>query len=158
MKKQTEGSPWGVDNETIDQTKTPTSAEDKARKAISTQIKNQSPQVEPLYDLEGLMTDFPTAKELEKFVYDKTGLVLELKGRSNKFKYQTALDVLNGQRPDSALLGDENPYLDKNDIIPVDRLRDDFPTPPDVQGVPLVTLFHTRQFPHPDPEIGRAHV
>ena len=29
--------------------------------------------VEPLFDLEGLMTDFPTARELEKFVYDRTG-------------------------------------------------------------------------------------
>ena len=56
--------------------------------------------------------------ELERFVYDQTGIVLNLKGRSNKFKYQTAMDVLNGKTPDSALLGSENPYLDKNDIVP----------------------------------------
>jgi hypothetical protein len=30
------------------------------------------------YDLEGLMTDFPTAKDLERFVFDETGIVLNL--------------------------------------------------------------------------------
>ena len=55
-----------------------------------TSVKPQPVSVEPMYDLEGLMTDFPTARELEKFVFDQTGHVLNLKGRSNKFKYQTA--------------------------------------------------------------------
>ena len=95
-------------------------------------VKPQPVQdTEPLYDLEGLMTDFPTARELEKFVFDKTGLVLELKGRSNKFKYQTAMDVLNGARPDEALLGKENPYVDKNDIVPAEPLKAVPPAPPE---------------------------
>jgi hypothetical protein len=107
---------------------------------------------EPLYDIEGLMTDFPTARELEKFVFDQTGIVLNLKGRSNKFKYQTAMDVLNGQTPDEHLLGKENPYLDKNDLIPVDELRRDFPPCMAVWGQPMVSFFQSRQFPHPDPD------
>ena len=107
---------------------------------------------EPLYDLEGLMTDFPTARELEKFVFDQTGIVLNLKGRSNKFKYQTAMDVLNGASPEDYLLGKENPYLDRNDLIPIDNLRENFPIPKEVQGVALVTVFQSKNFPHPDPD------
>lgn len=107
---------------------------------------------EPLFDLEGLMTDFPTAKELEKFVFDKTGYVLELKGRSNKFKYQTALDILNGAEPDSTLLGHENPYLDKNDTIPVDPEKKIPARPKEVQGQLQVAMYIAKNFPHPDPE------
>ena len=40
------------------------------------------------FDMEGLMTDFPNATELQKFVYDQTGIVLNLKGRANRIKYQ----------------------------------------------------------------------
>ena len=46
------------------------------------------------FDLEGLMTDFPTARDLERFVFDETGVVLNLKGRANKLKYQIAMDAL----------------------------------------------------------------
>jgi len=79
--KATAANPWA------DDTSTPIQADN-------------SIESEPLYDLEGLMTDFPTARELEKFVFDQTGHVLNLKGRSNKFKYQTAMDVLNGASPE----------------------------------------------------------
>ena len=100
---------------------------------------HQAPEVEPMYDLEGLMTDFPTAKELEKFVFDETGIVLNLKGRSNKFKYSTAMAVLNGERPDPALVGSENPYVDKNDIVPVDPPKQVPPQPPEIFGhIPVV--------------------
>jgi hypothetical protein len=105
---------------------------------------------EPLFDLEGLMTDFPTAKELEKFVFDETGIVLNLKGRSNKFKYQTAMDVLNGARPDEALLGKENPYLDKNDLIPVDELKQLPARPNEVINEQCVASFISKTFEHPD--------
>jgi len=107
---------------------------------------------EPLYDLEGLMTDFPTAKELEKFVFDQTGHVLNLKGRSNRFKYQTAMDVLNGKAPDEFLKGAENPYLDKNDLIPIDTFRTLPARPAEVVGVPAVSSYISKTFPHPDPE------
>jgi hypothetical protein len=105
---------------------------------------------EPLYDLEGLMTDFPTAKELEKFLFDKTGIALDLKGRSNKFKYTTALEVLNGGEIPDYLIGKENPYLDKNDLIPIDTMKQLPPPPQDIYGAVLVTRFDSRTFPHPD--------
>lgn len=142
MKKQTslaEASQWDLDPE---QAATATKP--------SKEVKPKAVEVEPLYDLEGLMTDFPTAKELEKFVFDQTGFVLNLKGRSNKFKYQTAMDVLNGQEPDTTIIGKENPYLDKNDIIPVDPMKKLPPQPDVIQGVPMVTQFMSKTFPHPD--------
>jgi hypothetical protein len=105
------------------------------------------------FDLEGLMTDFPTAKELERFVFDETGIVLNLKGRANKLKYQTALDVLNGEDIDPAFIGDENPYIEKADMVPTEDIR---PAPRRDTNIPAPTelqnSFHTRRVPHPDPE------
>jgi hypothetical protein len=113
-------------------------------------VEQSKYQVE--YDLEGLMTDFPTAKELERFVYDQTGIVLNLKGRANKLKYQIAMDVLNGQKVDDKFIGVDNPYLDKMDMIPEDPLpakpeRDpSLPSQEDIQN-----SFWSPVFPHPDP-------
>ena len=104
------------------------------------------------YDLEGLMTDFPTATELQKFVYDQTGIVLNLKGRANKLKYQVAMDTLNGTIPETAFIGTENPYLDKNELIPQDPLRELPPRDADIDAAGSeVTRFATKLFPHPDP-------
>jgi hypothetical protein len=146
MKKKTEASPWDTPApaEAAPVTKSPPVARS------TTAVAPAAVETEPLYDIDGLMTDFPTARELEQFVYDQTGYVLNLKGRSNKFKYQTAMDVLNGVTPDEYLKGTENPYLDKNDLIPIDKLRESWPVPTEVVGIPLVTLFQTKQFPHPD--------
>lgn len=106
------------------------------------------------FDMEGLMTDFPTARDLEKFVYDQTGVVLNLKGRSNKLKYQIAMDVLNGEIPPVEMLGNENPYVDKTDLVPVDELK---PIPARDVSIasagPEVNVFDTNLFPHPDPEL-----
>ena len=138
--------------------KTPQS---NAVEAIKTAAKLNRPttataEQEPLYDIEGLINDFPTARELEKFVFDETGYVLNLKGRSNKFKYETAMSVLNGAKPEDYMLGKENPYLDKTDLIPVDTLRTEFPRPAEVIGVPTVTFFQSSRFPDPDPEFKAA--
>lgn len=141
-----ETSAWGLPAEPAPSTrakKTPT---------VKESVKPVAMDSEPLYDLEGLMTDFPTAKDLEKFVFDQTGYVLNLKGRSNKFKYQTAMDVLNGAHPEEYLLGKENPYLDKNDLIPVDELKKLPPRPAEVVGVQPVSSFISKTFPHPDEE------
>jgi len=100
------------------------------------------------FDLEGLMSDFPTARELEKFVFDQTGVVLDLKGRSNKVKYQIALDVLNGAAPPAAVLGKENPYVDKNEIVPIEPPKN---IPPR-ENVTPVAQFQCDTFPHPDKE------
>ena len=75
------------------------------------------------YDLEGLMTDFPTAKELERFVFDETGIVLNLKGRANKLKYQVAMDVLNGIQVDEKFIGGDNPYVEKSELVLEEPLR-----------------------------------
>jgi hypothetical protein len=119
------------------------------------QQQHQAQRVtQPLqYDLEGLMTDFPTARELERFVFDETGLVLNLKGRANKLKYQVAMDVLNGAEVAPEFLGAENPYVDKADMVPVEDIRD-----PPARDVSLPdrsqvqNSFHSRQIPHPDPD------
>lgn len=154
-KKTKEVSPWAVDLASDPQPAAASVVESEL--TVKTSKPNDSPQdrmSEPLFDLEGLMTDFPTAKELEQFVYDRTGIVLNLKGRSNKFKYQTAMDVLNGSEPDPTLIGNENPYLSKADLVPVDPLRTEFPKDPAIAGAgPEVNVFDTNLFPHPDPEM-----
>jgi len=105
----------------------------------------------PEYDLEGLMTDFPTAKELERFVFDETGIVLNLKGRANKLKYQVAMDVLNGQEVDAKFIGNENPYIDRTELVPVEDLKEPparDPKLPDRSEVQ--NLFVSNQIPHTD--------
>jgi hypothetical protein len=105
------------------------------------------------FDLEGLMTDFPTAKELERFVYDETGIVLNLKGRANKLKYQVAMDVLNGEDIDPVFLGTDNPYIDRTEMVPVDPIKEppardkSLPDRSQVQNV-----FYSPVIPHPDEE------
>jgi hypothetical protein len=117
-------------------------------------LKPQRTRVELEFDLEGLMTDFPTAKELEKFVYDQTGIALNLKGRANKLKYQVAMDVLNGISPGEEFTTKENPYLDKNELIPEEPLP---PVPARDAALPppgeMQNLFHSKFVPHPDPEM-----
>jgi len=103
------------------------------------------------YDMEGLMTDFPTAKELERFVFDETGIVLNLKGRANKLKYQVAMDVLNGVEVDGKFIGNENPYIDRTELVPVEELKEPpardkkLPDRSEVQN-----LFVSNQIPHTD--------
>ena len=103
------------------------------------------------FDLEGLMTDFPTAKELERFVFDETGVVLNLKGRANKLKYQVAMDVLNGQDIDPKFLGGDNPYIDKTELVPVE---DQKPVPPRDKSLPdrgqMQNIFVSNAIPHTD--------
>ena len=105
------------------------------------------------YDLDGLMTDFPTAKDLERFVFDETGIVLNLKGRSNKLKYQVAMDVLNGAEVDPGFLGKDNPYLEKTDLVPEEPMKT---LPPRLTSLPPRTEvqneFFTAFVPHSDPE------
>jgi len=106
-----------------------------------------------MFDLEGLMTDFPTAKELERFVYDETGVVLNLKGRANKLKYQVAMDVLNGEEIDKVFLGSDNPYIDKAELIPTDPIKE---VPERDGSLPgrnqQQNAFYSPLVPHPDAE------
>ena len=120
------------------------------QQVAETIIKNRT---ETEYDLEGLMNDFPTATELERFVYDQTGFTLNLKGRAQKLKYQVAMDVLNGQEVDAKFTSGDNPYIDRAEMVPVEDLKD--PAPRDASLPPVTDVqnqFYTPFIPHPDPD------
>jgi hypothetical protein len=125
--------------------------------ATPTKTKAKTPAVRlpppPEYDIEGLMTDFPTATDLERFVFDQTQVVLSLKGRANKLKYQVALDVLNGEAIDPRFIGEGNPYLDKSDMVPEEPMKE---LPPPDPAIParteLQNEFFTAFVPHSDPD------
>jgi hypothetical protein len=106
------------------------------------------------FDIDGLMTDFPTAKELERFVYDQTGRVLNLKGRANKLKYQVAMDVLNGLPVDETFVGGDNPYIERADMVPVEDIK---PLPPRDATLPdhehIQNQFVSRLVPHSDQDM-----
>lgn len=122
-----------------------TTASDKKSRRISRQAIQ--------FDLEGLQTDFPTARDLERFVYDRTGYILNLKGLANAVKYQIAMDTLNGIEPDPELITSENPYLEKTEQIPTDPLKAVPPRDPRIDTFgPEVNIFDTGTFPHPDPD------
>ncbi|HET8687345.1 MAG TPA: hypothetical protein VFM18_11875 [Methanosarcina sp.] len=157
MTKETQPSVWDLNQETVE-TKETVKPTPKTKKA---ETKEEVKPIVPAsihtdeygYDMEGLMTDFPTATELQKFVYDQTGVVLSLKGRANKLKYQVALDTLNGKIPPIEFLGSENPYIDKNDLIIEEPLKVLPPRDKAIdQAGSVVTRFGTSAFPHPDPE------
>jgi len=103
------------------------------------------------FDLDGLMTDFPTATDLERFVFDQTGVVLNLKGRANKLKYQVAMDVLNGVEVDPKFTGSGNPYLDKTEMVPEEPMKT---LPPRDPAIPAISEtqneFYTAFVPHSD--------
>ena len=123
----------------------------KTKTAPSVEVKQESFDAE--YDIDGLMTDFPTANLLERFVYDETGVVLNLKGRANKLKYQVAMDVLNRKTVDDKFIGSENPYVDKNDMVPVEDLK---PVPARDPNLPdhedIQNIFYSPFVPHTDNE------
>jgi hypothetical protein len=122
----------------------------KAKKQI---VEDKSILTHPEFDIEGLMTDFPTATELERFVYDQTDVVLNLKGRANKVKYQIAMDVLNNVQVDSKFIGNDNPYIDRTELVPIDALK---VVPSRDKSLPSLTevqnTFYVPTFPHPDEE------
>ena len=124
----------------------PAEPEPVARAAVRTAAHND-------FDIDGLMTDFPTATELERFVFDQTGVVLSLKGRANKLKYQVAMDVLNGEDIDPKFIGGDNPYLDKADMVPEEPMKtlpERNPSIPDREQIQ--NEFFTAFVPHSDPD------
>lgn len=156
---------WDIPEEEYRQT-SPNKTEATATVAAKTEVKadvkvEKTAKVKPVaptpvelqFDIEGLMTDFPTAKDLERFVYDQTGYILNLKGRANAVKYKIAMDTLNGLEPDEKFLTQENPWLDKAELVPADPLK---PVPARDPAIakfgPEVNIFDTNMFPHPDPE------
>jgi hypothetical protein len=60
--------------------------------------------------------------------------------------------VLNGHAPPVDVLGGENPYIDKNDIVPEEPMKVIPPQPAEIFGHVPVTQFQCDTFPHPDPQ------
>jgi len=153
----TETSPWD-DSAPLEET-APTTKSSKAKKIADEILDIPVKPAAPIainageYDIDGLMTDFPTATELERFVYDETGIVLTLKGRANKLKYQVAMDALNGVEIDPKYTGTANPYIDRTEMVPIDPLQ---PVPARSTALPALSdvqnTFYSPVIPHPDVE------
>lgn len=146
-----DSNPWDSSIDPQDSVRAEPTQSDRERIEATIQA---NPQVsEPEFDIEGLMNDFPTATALERFVYDQTGIVLNLKGRAQRLKYQVAMDALNGVAIDRKFIGTENPYVDRAEMVPVEELR---PVPARDASLPdpseQQNEFYTPFIPHPDPE------
>jgi hypothetical protein len=159
MKKPTQKTQADVWNEDINTEHSEHSQATVETVANEFPLESESVQPPPVitsydveYDMEGLMTDFPTATELERFVYDQTGIILNLKGRANKLKYTVALDTLQGKTIPDEFTTTRNPYVDKTEMVPQDEIP---PTPPRDKSLPsedtVQNQFYTGMIPHPDP-------
>jgi len=147
-------NPWA---DSTEETAAPKETKSSKAKKIADEVLNIPAPAVPVgtstgeYDIDGLMTDFPTATQLERFVFDETGIVLNLKGRANKLKYQVAMDALNGVPIDLKYTGNSNPYIDKADMVPIDPIR---PIPQRDPSLPptseLQNSFWSPNIPHPD--------
>ena len=106
------------------------------------------------YDIEALKADLPTAKELAQFVYDKTQIALDLIGKSKEDQYQVAKNALEGKKVPSEFLTEENPYVDRKELIPVDEIRKLPPRSPDLPPEESqIHFFGATNMPHPlDPQ------
>lgn len=99
--------------------------------------------VEDEYDMDGLKSDFPTAPELEKFVFEQTGITLALAGRKNDLKYRVAMDALNGVAIDDKYISEKS--MSRKAVVPAIPDRDDrLPDRSEVQN-----YFHSFSFPNP---------
>ena len=106
------------------------------------------PKIE--YSLAGLKGDFPTAKELEQFVFDETHVALKLKGIDPEKKYEIALAVLNNESVDPQYISGANPYVDPAEMIPEDPLKPIPRRDPRLPKAEPLCVFHDMTVPHPD--------
>lgn len=109
------------------------------------------------YDIEALKLDLPNAKDLAQFVYDKTGIALDLIGKPKEDQYGVAKRALEGKNVPQDYLTGENPYVDKKDLIPEDPMP---PVPEREKDLPAVDsrvhFFGATNMPHPsDPQSDR---
>ncbi len=109
------------------------------------------------YDIDALKSDLPTAKELAQFVYDKTGVALDLIGKNKDEQYIVARNVLEGKKIPEGFTTDENPYVDKKDLIPEDALPELPPRNKDLPDVDSqIHYFGATNMTHPfDPQSDR---
>ena len=109
------------------------------------------------YDVEALKADLPTAKDLAQFVYDKTQIALDLIGKPKEEQYLVAKNALEGKKIPQDYQTDENPYIDRKELIPVDEIK---PLPPRSPELPPETsrihFFGATNMPHRlDPQSDR---
>lgn len=106
------------------------------------------------YDIDALKADLPTAKELAQFVYDKTGQSLDLVGKNKEEQYIVAKNALEGKKVPSEFLTNDNPYVDKKELVPEDPIppvRERDKDLPDIGS--RVHFFGATNMPHPqDPQ------
>lgn len=109
------------------------------------------------YDIAALKADLPSAKELAQFVYDKTGISLDLIGKPKEQQYEVAKNALEGKKIPQEYVTDINPYLDQKELIPEDPLA---PMPGRAKDCPdeesQIHYFGATNMPHPfDPQSDR---
>jgi hypothetical protein len=109
------------------------------------------------YDIEALKQDLPNAKDLAQFVYDKVGISLDLVGKNKDEQYQVAKRALEGKTVPQEFITEDNPYVDKKDLIPEDPMPE---LPPRDKDLPdpgsQVHYFGATNMPHPlDPQSDR---
>ena len=109
------------------------------------------------YDIEALKADLPTAKDLAQFVYDKTGISLDLVGKPKEDQYMVARNALEGKKIPADFQTDLNPYIDRKELIPVDEQKKLPPRSADLPDInSRVHFFGATNMPHPtDPQSDR---
>ena len=109
------------------------------------------------YDIEALKADLPTAKDLAQFVYDKTGISLDLVGKPKEDQYMVARNALEGKKVPADFQTELNPYIDRKELIPVDEMKKVPPRPADLPDEgSRVHFFGATNMPHPtDPQSDR---
>ena len=158
MKKTTTKSdPWNDSQELPEVPETLTLSQEEVEALDLTKVEVSSvedlkPNRQPSrkFSMAGLKGDFPTAKELEQFVFDETHVSLKLKGIDPETKYEIALAVLNGDEVDPAYITGANPYLDNTELIPEDPIRPIPARDPLLPKGEPMTVFHDFNVPHPD--------
>ena len=106
------------------------------------------------YDIDALKSDLPTAKELAQFVYDRTQIALDLVGKPKEDQYQVAKNALEGKKVPADYITNDNPYVDKRELIPVDEIKKLPPRSEDLPSIESrVNFFGATNMPHPfDPQ------
>jgi hypothetical protein len=109
------------------------------------------------YDIEALKADLPTAKDLAQFVYDKTQIAIDLVGKPKEEQYIVAKNALEGKKIPLEYQTDENPYIDRKELIPVDEMKKIPDRPADLPPESSrVHFFGATNMPHPlDPQSDR---
>lgn len=105
------------------------------------------------YSLAGIKEDFPTARDLEQFVFDETQVSLKLRGIDPEKKYEIALAVLNNEEVDPRYITGANPYLDNKDLIPEDTIKPIPKRDPRLPNKEPMSIFHDMALPHPDQDM-----